>query len=188
MKAQLGVIHGRFQGLHLGHMEYLLEAKNRCEHLLVGITNYDLDDKKADNVYNKTRANEESNPFTFYDRYIMIKESLLEYGLQLEDFDIIPFPIENPDRIHNFAPMDAVFYLTIYDQWGERKLEILNRQGLQTEVMWVRDNSTRITSGTQVRQLIAENKEWQHLVPKAVYRYITENGLDSKIRQGRQNL
>jgi len=22
-----GVIHGRFQGLHLGHVEYLLEAK-----------------------------------------------------------------------------------------------------------------------------------------------------------------
>ena len=35
-----GVIHGRFQGLHNGHMEYLLTAKKRCDFLVIGITNF----------------------------------------------------------------------------------------------------------------------------------------------------
>ena len=36
----LGVVMGRFQGLHLGHMEYLLAGAQRCEHLLVGVTQF----------------------------------------------------------------------------------------------------------------------------------------------------
>ncbi|WP_199413554.1 hypothetical protein [Coprococcus sp. AF21-14LB] len=37
----VGVIHGRFQILHLKHMEYLLAAKMRCKKLYVGISNPD---------------------------------------------------------------------------------------------------------------------------------------------------
>ncbi len=39
--ATFGVIHGRFQILHNDHMRYLLAGKERCEHLVVGITNPD---------------------------------------------------------------------------------------------------------------------------------------------------
>ncbi len=31
---KIGVIHGRFQMLHIGHMEYLLAGKERCNYLL----------------------------------------------------------------------------------------------------------------------------------------------------------
>lgn len=34
-----GVVHGRFQPLHLKHMEYILAAKMRCQKLYIGITN-----------------------------------------------------------------------------------------------------------------------------------------------------
>ena len=33
-----GMAHGRFQVLHLKHMEYLLAAKMRCKKLYIGIT------------------------------------------------------------------------------------------------------------------------------------------------------
>ena len=36
---ETGVIHGRFQILHLKHMEYILAAKMRCKKLYIGITN-----------------------------------------------------------------------------------------------------------------------------------------------------
>ena len=39
---EVGVIHGRFQGLHLAHMEYLLAGKSRCRFMYIGITNPDL--------------------------------------------------------------------------------------------------------------------------------------------------
>lgn len=181
MKYQLGVIHGRFQGLHLGHMEYLLEGKKRCEHLFIGITNYDLNEKKEIDSYNPTRTKKSSNPFTYFERYMMLKLGLLEYGVKQEEFDIVPFPIESPKRIINFVPKDATFFVTIYDKWGEHKEEILSGQGLKTEIMWIRDNNSRITSGTEIRQLIANGGEWENLVPKSVYNYITKNGLDKRI-------
>ena len=34
-----GMIHGRFQPFHTGHLEYLVAAAARCERLVVGITN-----------------------------------------------------------------------------------------------------------------------------------------------------
>ena len=180
---KVGVIHGRFQGLHLGHMEYLLAGLKRCEHLFIGITNFDIESEKPYNVANPTRANRSSNPFSYYHRYMMIKESMLEFGATLSQFDIIPFPIEFPEKILNYAPEDAKYYVTIYDQWGEKKLETLKGLGLVTEVMWVRTDKERITSGTEVRQLIRTDGEWRHLVPNAVYDYITRNGLIQTIKE-----
>lgn len=37
----IGVVHGRFQPLHLKHMEYILAAKVRCRKLYIGVTNPD---------------------------------------------------------------------------------------------------------------------------------------------------
>ena len=36
-----GIVNGRFQVLHLKHMEYILAAKMRCDKLYIGITNPD---------------------------------------------------------------------------------------------------------------------------------------------------
>ena len=41
MAEKTGVIHGRFQCLHLKHMEYLMAAKNQCKRLIIGISNPD---------------------------------------------------------------------------------------------------------------------------------------------------
>ena len=38
---EIGVVHGRFQLFHLDHLKYVLGAKARCRHLVVGITNPD---------------------------------------------------------------------------------------------------------------------------------------------------
>lgn len=178
---QLGVIHGRFQGLHLGHMEYLLAGAERCEHLLVGVTNFDPVLAPADLA--RLHRDRADNPFTYYDRMVMIRDSLTEAGLDRTRFDIIPFPVEYPEHIRNFAPPEAVYYMTIYDQWGRHKYEVLKNLGLHVEIMWVRDDSQRLTSGTEVRRRIAQNEPWEQLVPPAVYRYVTGHGLDRALRQ-----
>ena len=38
---KLGAVCGRFQIFHLDHLRYVLAAKERCEHLIVGITSPD---------------------------------------------------------------------------------------------------------------------------------------------------
>lgn len=180
---KIGVIHGRFQGLHLGHMEYLLEGKSRCEHLIIGITNFDPMEQKQADIANLHRIEESANPFSYYERYCMLQASMLEAGIHREEFDIVPFPIEEPLRIRNYVPMDAAFYMTIYDKWGEKKRDILQKLGVRVVVMWERSIAERFTSGTEVRELIRAGKSsWKDYVPDAVYRYITEKRLDERLK------
>jgi len=180
---KIGVIHGRFQGLHLGHMEYLLEGKKRCKHLIIGITNYEpYLNFEVNNPINLNRTKVESNPFSFFERYAMLQGSMREAGVNINSFNIVPFPIENPDNIFNFTPRDAVYYITIYDQWGYEKEKILNEIGCKVEIMWIRDDSQRITSGTEIRNKIKNKSEWKQLVPKYVYNYIIDNEIDKRIR------
>lgn len=178
----LGVIHGRFQVLHNGHIEYLLEGKRRCKHLIVGICNPSPTQTNYDSA-NPHRSFAVSNPFTYYERFVMLKEALIESNVRREEFDIVPFPISFPDEIYHYVPLDAVFYMTIYDAWGEKKFDVLRKMGLQVDVMWRRDIAQKLTSGSEIRSLINDNREWAHLVPKSVYNYILENHLDTRIKK-----
>lgn len=181
MKDMIGVIHGRFQILHKGHMEYLLAGKERCDHLLIGIAN---PDKKLTgfSTSNPHRSEDISNPCTYFERLNMIKNAMLEEGVPRSEFDIIPFPINYPELIFSYAPSTAKYYMTIYDEWGYEKLRILEYLGCEVEVMWNRKPNDRLTSGTEVRHLIAEDKPWNHLVPKSVYEYVTSNKIDLRIQ------
>lgn len=93
---ETGVIHGRFQILHNDHMKYLMAGKSYCQNLVVGITNPDptltCDDKTA-----LRRSNPSANPMSYYERYIIIKTTLLEYGFGIQEFSVVPLPINIPD-------------------------------------------------------------------------------------------
>lgn len=71
--------------------------------------------------------------------------------------------------------------MSICDGWGEDKYRTLTGLGLQVEVLWNRPLEEKGTTGTEVRHLIIEGRPWAHLVPKSVYRYITEHHLDERI-------
>ena len=180
----IGVIHGRFQPLHIGHMEYLLAGKQRCEFLLIGITNPDPT-LTTQHPANPLRSLPSSNPFTYYERLIMVRESLFEVGIARNQFDIVPFPINCPEILEYYVPMNACFFMTSYDEWGRAKLEVLRSLGLDVEVMWERSMSDRLTTGTEVRKLIATGGKWQPLVPPAVARIIQKFSLDRRISESR---
>jgi cytidyltransferase-like protein len=181
-KAKIGVIHGRFQLLHLGHIEYLLEGKSRCDFLYIGIANPDNILTKVEKT-NENRSEIWANPFTYYERLHMIKDAMIENGINERDFAIVPFPINYPERLEHYVPLNGVFYVTIYDEWGEHKLKVLTDMGLKTEVMWRRDLNQRLTTGTEARKLIVEDKKWEHLVPVSVVNYIKENNLISRLKK-----
>lgn len=175
-----GVVHGRFQVLHLKHMEYILAAKMRCEKLYIGISNPDsMHTKKSANDIR--RSERSSNPLTYFERYQMIRGAMKEFGVPESEYDIIPFPINTPEYILNYAPQDATYYMTIYDSWGEEKYKILSDLGLNVNVLWRRDVEEKGVSGSEIRRQIALGGEWASMVPKSVYRYLTENQLDQRI-------
>lgn len=174
-----GVAHGRFQPLHLGHLEYLTAAAARCTTLVVGITNPDPTQIVSESS-DPARGAPQANVCTFYERYLMIEGALAETGLPAERLRIVPFPHGHPELLKYYAPAEARYLLTIYDPWGEVKLERFTRLGLATEVMWRRDDKP--ISGTRVRREIAAAGPWEGLVPAAVARVIKEHGIDERIR------
>lgn len=163
---KVGVIHGRFQLLHNDHLKYLLTGMNRCDHLVVGITNPDPSLTRDDSA-DPLRSSMAENPFTYYERYLMVREALAEQGLR-EEVSIVPFPINCSDLYRYYVPLDAVFFLTIYDSWGEKKLRMFEELGLTVEVLWRRPVSEKGLSAGVIRRKIVRDEEWRQLVPPAV--------------------
>ena len=180
MKAKIGVVHGRFQVLHLKEIEYILAAKMRCSKLYIGLTNPDHAYTR-ETINDVARSKKINNPMTFIERYQMLELALIEFGVPRNEFDIIPFPINRPDILLDYAPKDAHYFMTIHDAWGEEKYDILKSLGLNVEVLWKRPLSEKGLSGEEVRTKIGFYKQWDHMVPKAVYDYITEHGIDKRI-------
>lgn len=177
--AGVGVAHGRFQPLHVGHLEYLLASKQACETLIVGITNPDPR-FVMEEPSNPARSRADANPCTFYERYLMVEAALLEAGVPSEALRIVPFPHSQPELLHLYAPSEALYLLTVYDEWGQVKVDRFGAIGLATRVLWRRKK--KVTSGTEIRQLISDgDPSWSRLVPPAVARVIRDRGIDHRI-------
>ncbi|MFP4474588.1 MAG: nicotinate-nucleotide adenylyltransferase [Desulfatibacillaceae bacterium] len=178
----IGVIHGRFQVLHNDHLAYILAGKSRCLRLVVGITNPDPT-AVLDTVADPDRSDPHANPLTYYERYLMVCETLAGAGISRADFDVVPFPINLPELWSQYLPMHGVFFLTIYDGWGEEKLRMFRQAGLDTEVLWRRGPGEKGITGTDVRGRMARREPWRHLVPPEVARLVDEHGIAARIRE-----
>ncbi len=181
---ETGVVHGRFQIFHLDHLKYVLAAKQRCKHLVVGITNPDPTLTKTD-AADPHRSSPEANPLTYFERCRIIGAVLPEAGLDRAEFSIVPFPINFPELYHFYVPLDAVFYLTIYDDWGKRKLNLFQSLALNVEVLWVKSGEQKGISAKEVRKRIAEGDPWEYLVPPAAASVMKKIGIDARLRQSR---
>jgi len=179
--AETGVIHGRFQVLHNDHLTYLLAGKQRCSHLVVGITNPDPT-LTRDDTSDPHRSLPASNPLTYYERYIMVRDALLEAGLRFDAFSVVPFPINLPELYRHYVPLDATFFLTIYDPWGERKLEHFRSLGLTTQVLWRKSPESKGLSGASIRKKMIAGEAWENLVPPSTARLIRLWDIPNRLR------
>lgn len=185
----VGVVQGRFQLIHKGHMEYFVEAKKRCDHLIVGISDFDpehtyMDPERlhldSNSVYRTLK--EPFHAFTYYERMQMIKESLMEEGILPDTFDIVPFPIHEPRLLKYYIPEKSVIFVTVYDGWGDEKMKILEGLGFECEVLWRRSMEERFTTASEVRKRMACGESWQSLVPKGVITVIEDLCIENKIK------
>lgn len=179
---ETGVIHGRFQIFHHDHLRYLLAGKLRCQHLVVGITNPDPTHTRADEA-DPQRSRPEANPLTFYERALLLRAALLEAHVPFQDVTIVPFPINFPELYAYYLPMDATFYLTIYDAWGRRKLEQFQALGLRTEVMWERDLAWKGLRASEIRRKMVRGEPWQDTVSPAVAALLDRWNIPERLRR-----
>jgi nicotinamide-nucleotide adenylyltransferase len=113
----------------------------------------------------------------------MVREALMEAGLSLDDFTVVPFPINFPDLYRYYIPKEATFFLTIYDEWGEKKLSMFQSLGLKTEILWRRSLAEKGLSSSALRKMIVSGEEWRHLVPRSVAKLIETWELAHRLQQ-----
>jgi len=171
VKPRFGMIHGRFQPFHNGHLEYLGLAEVRCETLLIGITNPDPA-QIAEESTSAHRHRAESNPFTFFERLRMIRETIIDSAIDPGRVIIIPFPVNLPQRWRYYVPRDVVHYVRVFSEWEQTKVDRLREAGYQTEIL--QPGITKAIEATDVRRLLDTGGDWESMVPAGVARVLRE--------------
>lgn len=178
---ELAVIHGRFQVLHNDHMKYLLAGAESCRHLVIAITNPEPEMVKAE-AADPRRSTPLANPMTYYERYQLVRCAMVESDVALQDFSIVPLPISQPERYRYYVPLEAVFFLSIYDDWGRQKKEYFQSLGLRTHVLREVTAAEKGISGTEVRRRMRNGEAWEHLVPSSVVALLESWNVAQRLR------
>jgi nicotinamide mononucleotide adenylyltransferase len=182
---ELGVIHGRFQVLHNDHLRYLLAGKNLCRHLIVGITNPDPHLTREDPA-DRHRHSPLANPLSYWERYLMVRQTLETAGVEADTFSVVPFPVNFPDQYRYYVPLDAVFFLSIYDDWGRKKLAMFRSMGLKTHILWEVPPKKKGISGSTVRNLMLHDDSWEQLLPEAVLNLMKKWDIPARLKNLQQ--
>ena len=165
MRVRYGMVHGRFQPFHTGHLHYTLEALNRSEHLIIGITNPDPSETQVE-AADTRRHTLEANPFTFFERQWMIRTALVEAAIDLSRVSIVPFPIHAPGRWAYYCPKETVQFIRVFSEWGREKVARLQAAGWRVEIL--DPGATKQESGSTVRRCLSQGRGWEQFVPRGV--------------------
>jgi nicotinamide-nucleotide adenylyltransferase len=144
-----GLLIGRFQPFHLGHLDAVLFGLSRTENLFIGIGS-------------SNKSNESRNPFSAKERREMITSSIEpSMAEQIKIFDI-------PDvgdhekwafEVDKIVPKyDVVFTNDEFTQ------TLFEKREMNVVPVVLKDREK--FSGTNIRKLIADDKNWQDLVPR----------------------
>lgn len=170
----VGMVHGRFQPFHNGHLAYLLGAAARCDELYVGITNPDPARVLPDPL-DPLRHLPESNPFTYAERQLFVKAAAAGAGLDLARVHVIPFPVNEPELWPAYVPAGATQFIRLFSAWGRGKRDRLEAAGYPVTVL--DDGAGKEVSGSDVRALLraegtGPGAAWRALVPEGVARVL----------------
>lgn len=178
----VAAVHGRFQPVHNGHLEYILAAKRECQFLYVGLTQGSIARLADVSPYAHHRAMRANNPLTYFERQELLRDVLLEAGVRTDEFAVVPFPIEvdNGNELPQYLPLEVRMLTTVYDEWNREKVRLLKRIGYEVEVLWER--ADKQVAGWEVRDLIRAGAGYEVLVPAATSRAVVRLGLKERLR------
>jgi cytidyltransferase-like protein len=167
-RINIGVVFGRFQPLHNGHVEYISAAFEICDRVVFGITN--PFSKCNDTIQ---RLSSKNNPFSYYQRLTMLNTYLKNIGIERERYEIVPFPIENPEEIKYTIPPDAVLLLSICG-WRNKgkKLSLIKKLGYRNITLFNKPLCEKIISGSKIRQSLMDIANLHKYVPPPVVELI----------------
>ena len=160
-----GLLVGRFQPFHLGHLEAIRFALSKVDNLWIGIGS-------------SNKPSEKNNPFSADERKDMILSSIDKtISNQIDIFYIPDFEnhekwIENIDTI--VPDFDIVFTndeltQSLYSNRGKKVISVPFKE-------------REIFSGTNIRNKIVGDQDWKSLVPKGTETVLEKIGANNRLK------
>lgn len=176
-KSLTGLIIGRFQPLHLGHLTLIKESFNYIHHLKIGIGSSQVFDTIE-------------NPFTYEERKLFIDLSLSDEKIHPNCYSIYPIP----DKFDFTLWMDSIIKIVgefdvifTNNLWIGRLFQLRNKY-----LVYDLKFEFAKFNGSKIRELIYNEKpQWSELVPYPVFKYVSEPEILNrmqKIKRGSQKI
>jgi cytidyltransferase-like protein len=162
------VINGRFQPFHLGHLNYAREAAAACDLLVLGLTRPPLPASTTEVSGSADiaphRLEVDSNPLLFAERAYVAQSAVAADRHIKCPAMVVPFPIDTPELIPEYVPLDWTIYTTDHEPWNRFKQQTLRDLGYRVEI--VCQGSAKTFNGSDIRALLAKgDSRWRELVP-----------------------
>lgn len=152
-----GLMMGRFQPFHLGHLELARQILKECDEVIIAVTSSQFNYLEKD-------------PFTAGERIEMIHNSIKESDLDLSRCIILS--LENQFNVatwssyikSNLPHFDKVYSGNDYVKMllAESNIKVITPDFLERQKY----------NATKIRSMIISNEEWEKFVPKAVFEFI----------------
>ncbi|AJW70695.1 nicotinamide-nucleotide adenylyltransferase [Nitrosopumilus adriaticus] len=154
-----GLMMGRFQPFHLGHLDLAKQILDECDELIIAITSSQFNYLEKD-------------PFTAGERIEMIHNSLKESSLDLTRCFVVS--IENQFNVATWASylkstlphFDKVYSGNDYVSM------LLADSGIEVVIPKFLDRTQ--FNATRIRSMIISDENWKDFVPNAVYDLLTK--------------
>jgi nicotinamide-nucleotide adenylyltransferase len=160
-----GLLIGRFQPFHLGHLEALRFALSKVDKLWLGLGS-------------SNKSPEKNNPFSAEERKEMILSSLDDSMKEKISIYFIP-DLDNHvkwiEKIDTIVPkFDIVF------SNDELTNHLYSKR--DTQVVPIPFLKRNELSGTNVRDLIISDQKWEHLVPMGTRNFLEKSNTKDRLK------
>lgn len=159
-----GILIGRMQPVHNGHIQVINKILEEVDEIIIGIGSAQL-------------SHELKDPFTAGERIVMVTQALAERDIDPKRYYIIPMEDINfnalwPSHVKMMTPPFSIVYTG-----NPLVKQLFNEEGFEVRQPPLYDRLH--LSGTEVRRRMLEDENWQELVPKATVDVIAEiNGVE----------
>lgn len=163
-----GLLVGRFQPFHLGHLyavRYALE-KVSALYLVIG---------------SAEKSHQPDNPFTAGERTYMIKAALEEANVDCRRVLIIPVPDASAHSLWVASVKSMVPKFDVVFSNDPLTRRLFQEEGVEVSDIPFLNRS--IYSATEVRRRMLSGEAWEDLVPRAVAKVILEIKGVERVRQ-----
>jgi len=149
-----GLMMGRFQPFHLGHLDLVRQILDDCDEIIIAITSSQFNYLEKD-------------PFTAGERIEMIHNSLKDASLDLDSIFVVS--VENQFNIATWASYlkAALPYFDKVYSGNDYVSMLLSDSGVDVIKPVFLDRAK--FNATKIRNMIISDENWRDLVPSAVY-------------------